>query len=447
MPKGVVISHSNIVHAVVGTKNRLQTFLPSGVMLGEVFQAYLPLAHIMEMVLEIACVSHGVVCGYGNPHTLTPAGVKLKTGTCLGDAAALRPTIMVFAPAILDKVQVALHAKIGGSSPVVQTLFKWGLAAGESNWHKGVVGAPWYYNKIVFKKVQALLGGRVRMAATGSAPLAPQVQRFVQTAFNAPTRQGYGLTETCATSCIQMGNDNSSGVVGPPTTSCAIKLLDWAEGNYKNADEHDPAVGMRRGEVLIGGPTVCMGYLVDAASPDAEVVKKNAEDFSVDAQGVRWFHTGDIGAINKDGALMIIDRKKDLVKLQQGEYVALSKVESALKACPLVEIPLCFGRSSESYCVALVCPVHAQLKALGAELGLAGKSVEELCLDAKMVAEVTKRCQAACKGKLVGFEIPKKIGLVAETWTPENDLLTAAMKLKRVPICKQHAAELDALYK
>jgi len=227
----------------------------------------------------------------------------------------------------------------------------------------------------------------------------------------------------------------------------AIKLLDWAEGNYLNADEHDPAIGMRRGEVLIGGPTVCMGYLVDPNKPDPDVVKKNKEDFSVDENGMRWFHTGDIGQINKNGCLQIIDRKKDLVKLQQGEYVALSKVESALKACPLVEIPLCYGRSSESYCVALVCPVHAQLKALGDELGLSGKSIEELCVDAKVVAEVTKRCQAACKGKLVNFEIPKKIALVADPWTPENDLLTAAMKLKRVPICKKHAAELDALYK
>jgi long-chain acyl-CoA synthetase len=80
-------------------------------------------------------------------------------------------------------------------------------------------------------------------------------------------------------------------------------------------------------------------------------------------------------------------------------------------------------------------------------MSLRDKSHEELCVDPKLVAEVTRRCQAACKGKLVGFEIPKKIGLVSETWTPENDLLTAAMKLKRIPICKKHAAELDVLYK
>eukprot|EP00965_Chrysotila_dentata_P163907 5411316-Pleurochrysis_carterae.AAC.1 len=150
-----------------------------------------------------------------------------------------------------------------------------------------------------------------------------------------------------------MGCDNTTGAVGPPTPSACIKLKDWEEGNYKNADLHNPEVGMRRGEVLIGGPLVCSGYLVDPDDPDADVVQKNKEEFSVDEKGVRWFHTGDIGQFTPDGNLQIIDRKKDLVKLQQGEYVALSKVENALKACPLVEMPMCYARSSESYCVAL----------------------------------------------------------------------------------------------
>jgi long-subunit acyl-CoA synthetase (AMP-forming) len=354
---------------------------------------------------------------------------------------------MVFAPAVLDKVFAALNAKIAAGSPVVKALFARGLAVGDANWARGVVGSSLLYNAIAFKKVQALLGGRVKFMGTGSAPLSPKVQTFVQTCFNAPVRQGYGLTETCATSCIQLGCDNSTSVVGPPVGSTLIKLVDWPEGNYLNADEHDPKIGMRRGEVLVGGPSVCQGYLVDPAKPDPDVVKKNEDDFSVDADGVRWFHTGDIGQITRQGCLQIIDRKKDLVKLQQGEYVALSKVESALKACPLVEIPMCYARSTESYCVALVCPSHAALKALAKSLGVGSSDVAALCADKSVVAEVTKQCQSACKGKLVGFETPKKIGLVADPWTPENDLLTAAMKLKRVPICKAHAKDLDALYK
>jgi long-chain acyl-CoA synthetase len=116
--------------------------------------------------------------------------------------------------------------------------------------------------------------------------------------------------------------------VGPPTASTVIKLIDWPEGNYLLSDANKPDVMMPRGEVLIGGPMVCMGYLVDPAKPDAEVMEKNKKEFSTDAKGVRWFHTGDIGQITPDGQLQIIDRKKDLVKLQQGEYVALSKARS-----------------------------------------------------------------------------------------------------------------------
>merc|ERR1712070_159811 len=181
---------------------------------------------------------------------------------------------------------------------------------GESNFTKGIVGSSYLYNKIVFKKVQALLGGRLKLSGTGSAPLAPKVQMFVQAAFNVPVRQGYGLTETCAASCVQLGCDSSSGVVGPPCPSTCIKLRDWPEGNSLNADKNDPSIGMPRGEVLIGGPTVCQGYYVDKKKPDADVVKKNEEDFSVDADGTRWFHTGDIGQFTPDGCLQIIDRKK-----------------------------------------------------------------------------------------------------------------------------------------
>merc|ERR1712078_110577 len=116
----------------------------------------------------------------------------------------------------------------------------------------------------------------------------------------------------------------------------------------------------------------------------------NRDDF-VTIDGIRYFCTGDIGQYNKDGNLMIIDRKKDLVKLQQGEYVALSKVENVLKECPLVELPMCYARSTESFCVALVCPSHVALKALGESKGL-GTDVAALCVNKEIIAEVSKQC-------------------------------------------------------
>jgi len=442
-PKGVMISHANVVATAAGLSDKMDTFDMNGG--GEVYLAYLPLAHIMEMAAELMCYFIGMQIGYGSPHTLTPTGVKVHPGS-LGDAQALKPTLMVFAPAVLDKVYIGLDQKMKAASPLVQKLFKWGLAAGEARFEQGLIGSSWFYNKIVFKKVQALLGGRIKACITGSAPLSPSIQKFAQTCFNAPVRQGYGLTETCASSCIGEACENATGVIGPPTTATSIKLRDWEEGGYRLSDANKPGVEMPRGEILIGGPMVCMGYLVDPSNPDPDVVAKNKTEFVVDADGTRYFCTGDIGQVSKKGCVQIIDRKKDLVKLQQGEYVALSKVENAMKNCTLVEVPMCYAESTYDYCVALICPSHAALKQLAKSLGLESEDVEVLCEDPKIVAEVSKQILAAVKGKLIGFEIPKKIALIAETFTPENDMLTSAFKLKRKPAADKHRAVINKLY-
>jgi long-subunit acyl-CoA synthetase (AMP-forming) len=234
--------------------------------------------------------------------------------------------------------------------------------------------------------------------------------------------------------------------VGPPTTATSIKLRDWEEGGYRTADATDPSIGMPRGEILIGGPMVSQGYLIDPENPDPDVINKNKTEYETDSKGMRWFRTGDIGQVTKDGVLQIIDRKKDLVKLQQGEYVALSKIESVLKD-PLFDATMCYARPSMSYCVALACPNHNALKALGKELGLGDKSVEELCDDPTIIADVSKRCAAKCKGKLVPFETPKKFGLVADTWTPDNGMMTSAFKIKRKDVEQKHLKLIDSIYK
>lgn len=270
------------------------------------YLAYLPLAHIMELAAEITFLTLGTRLGYGSPHTLTSTGVKIKAGRCEGDAPTLKPTILVFAPAVLDKVYNGIHAKMSAQSSVVQTLFARGLAAGDANFDANYVGAGMMYNSIIFKKVQGMVGGNLKLALTGSAPLAPGVQKFVQTAFNCPVRQGYGLTETCAGSCIQPFSESRTGAVGVPTQSACVKLVDCAspaglelptsaleaptsgsshpccppcvlcslrcrprsidtallagpEGNYLTSDAEKADIGMPRGEILIGGPAVCKG--------------------------------------------------------------------------------------------------------------------------------------------------------------------------------------------
>jgi len=379
LPKGVLITHGNFMAGVAGIKEMLGKFITPS----DVYCAYLPLAHIMEMMVEVTNMFFGVSIGYGSPHTLTSTGVKLQKGQ-VGDAQLLKPTLMVFAPAVLDKVYKGVKARVDGMPPTTKTLFNMALQAGYRNFDNGGVGAGLFWNRLVFKKIQANLGGRIRAMLTGSAPLSAEVQRFVQTCFNAPVRQGYGLTETCAASCVAFLGDNSLSSVGPPSASACIRLRDWPEGGYLFSDKDKKDVGMPRGEVLIGGPMVTPGYLVDDQHPDEDVIKKNETEY-VTINGVRYFCTGDVGQITKDGNLMIIDRKKDLVKLQQGEYVALSKVENALKRSEYVDLPMVYAKSTHSYCIALVCPALPALTSFAKSQGLPEDDIEALCSNDKVI--------------------------------------------------------------
>ncbi len=416
-PKGVMISHSSVCASMAGLKGAGK-FTPE-----DVYLAYLPLAHIMEMAAECVMFAIGCSVGYGSPQTLTDSGLKLAPGT-RGDAPTLRPTFMVFAPTVLDRVRATVQGKVAAASSLQQSVFNTALESGYAEFDAGRIGAPPLWNAIAFRKVQALIGGRVSVMISGSAPLSKETQRFAQTVFACPVRQGYGLTETCSAGTVGAYSDNSWSA-GRVLQSCKLKLLDWEEGGYRVADEKDPAIRMPRGEVLIGGPVVANGYYQNKSSPDPELDAKNASDFSVDADGTRYFHTGDIGQMTADGTLQIIDRKKDLVKLQMGEYVALSKVENALKQSNLVENALCYAESSKSNVVALIVPAVPTLRAWAASAGRAAdEEWSALCASPEAQKAVLASVQAACKGKLVAFEVPVAVALVDDPWTPENDGVT-----------------------
>lgn len=439
-PKGVVISHANIVACMAGVEHAMEGVITEE----DVYMAYLPLAHIMELGAELAFLALGMSLGYGSPHTLTENGVKLKRPESQGDAALLQPTFMVFAPAVLDKIYQGVQAKKAAMSGLKQKLFDMGLRSGERRFGRGKVGANFLFNKIIFSKVQAMIGGRLKCMITGSAPLSPEIQKFIQTAFAAPVRQGYGLTETCAGSCVGFWSDNVS-CVGPPTLAAVVRLADWQEGNYMNSDKDKPEIGMRRGEILIGGPCVSKGYYINPKKPNKELEAKNKEDW-VEVGGETYFRTGDVGQILENGTLQIIDRKKDLWKGPNGEYVALTKVEAALKLSEFVELPMVYGKTGGEWPIALICPQKPRIMALGTELGKKAE-YEALCVDPDVVAAVTKSLLECCKAqKILPFETPQRFALISDTWTPENDMLTAAMKLKRPIIADKHKAVIAELY-
>eukprot|EP00271_Cylindrocystis_brebissonii_P003468 TRINITY_DN1444_c1_g5_i1.p1 TRINITY_DN1444_c1_g5~~TRINITY_DN1444_c1_g5_i1.p1 ORF type:complete len:739 (+),score=146.38 TRINITY_DN1444_c1_g5_i1:183-2399(+) len=433
MPKGVMMTHANLVATSAAFAAVIPYPSPS-----DVYMAYLPLAHVLELCGEVCMMTLGAQIGYGTPLTLINSSNKVKKGS-LGDAPALKPTLMAAVPAIMDRIRDGVRKQVDSKGGTVKKLFdlayKRRVAAFEGSYFGAWGLERMLWDALVFKTVRAAIGGRVRCMVSGGAPLSGDTQRFMNVCFGMPVGQGYGLTETCAGGTFTDWRDTSVGRVGPPFPGCYVKLVDWEEGGYRSTD-----VPMPRGEIHIGGPVVTLGYFKNE--------KKTSEDYHVDEKGMRWFHTGDIGQFHPDGVLEIVDRKKDIIKLQAGEYISLGKVEAALQMDHLVDSIMLHADPFKSYAVALIVPNKAAMTSLAASKGVDDSGdFAALCDNPTIVAEVMKSLAKSAKEvKLEKFEIPSKIKLLPEPWTPESDLVTAAFKLKRENIRKAFADELKALY-
>ncbi|KAK9691235.1 hypothetical protein RND81_09G184400 [Saponaria officinalis] len=432
MPKGVMMTHGNIV----ATAAAVTTVVP-GLGRDDVYLAYLPLAHVLELEAETVMLASGAAIGYGSTLTLTDTSNKIKKGT-KGDVSVLQPTLMAAVPAIIDRVRDGVVKKVEEKGGFVKKLFnvayKRRLAAIEGSWFGAWGMEKLFWEILVFKKIRSVLGGRIRFMLCGGAPLSGDSQRFVNICMGAPIGQGYGLTETCAGAAFSEWDDISVGRVGPPLPCCYIKLVSWEDGNYTTSDKPMP-----RGEIVVGGFSVTLGYFKNE--------EKTNEVYKVDERGMRWFYTGDIGQFHRDGCLEIVDRKKDIVKLQHGEYISLGKVEAALVTSNYVDNVMVHADPFHSFCVALVVPSHSALEKWAKESGVQYSSFPELCDKAEAIKEVqTSLSKAAKEARLDKFEIPAKIKLIAEPWTPESGLVTAALKLKREQLKTKFKSDLEKLY-
>ncbi|KAG6663027.1 long chain acyl-CoA synthetase 8 [Carya illinoinensis] len=432
LPKGVMITHGNIV----ATTAAVMKVIP---ILGrnDVYLAYLPLAHVFELAAESVMLATGCAMGYGSAATLTDTSNKIKKGT-KGDASVLKPTVMTAVPAILDRIRDGVLKKVGENEGLGKHLFNIGykrrLAAIEGSWLGawGLEGLLW--DIIVFKRIRTILGGKIRFVLCGGAPLSGDSQRFINICMGAPIGQAYGLTETFAGASFSDWDDLTVGRVGPPLPCCYVKLVSWEEGGYMTTDKPMP-----RGEIVVGGFSVTAGYFKNQ--------EKTNEVYKVDDKGMRWFYTGDVGQFHPDGCLEIIDRKKDIVKLQHGEYISLGKVEAALTSCSYVDNIMLYADSFQNYCVALVVPSRQVLEKWAQQAGINYKDFSELCDKAEIASEVQQSLSKVGKtAKLDKFEIPPKIKLLPEPWTPESGLVTAAFKIKREQLKAKFKDELKKLY-
>jgi len=408
-PKGVILTHANLVATIAGFHSHLGD-LTAGA--EDIYIAYLPLAHILEFIVETFLLTYGVRIGYGNPKTLTDTSCR----NCLGDIKELKPTLMAGVPSVWDLITKGILAKVNSQSPIVKALFfgalnfkkmcvKWGIPLG------GLADA------IVFKKVREQVGGRLRFSLSGGAPLSAETQTFISMVV-CPLFQAYGMTETVGCGTIlsptigwQVRN------VGSPPSCVEMKLVDVPDAKYFT-NTTPP-----QGEILFRGNNITSGYFKQPALTE--------ELFTEDG----WLQTGDIGQINPDGTLTIIDRKKNLVKLSHGEYVALEKCESIYATAVPVQRVCVYGDSERSFLIAIVVPVPHTIEKIASELGIHGENWEMLCHNDKIKSAVLANLVSVGKGKLASAEIVKGIVLADEEWTPKNGFLTRKFYRFTVVVC------------
>ncbi|KAJ4418914.1 long-chain fatty acid-CoA ligase [Gnomoniopsis sp. IMI 355080] len=419
-PKGVPLKHSNVVAAVAGVSVITKPFIGPG----DGVLTYLPLAHILEFVFENASLYWGATMGYGNPKTLSDTSVR----NCNGDIREFKPSVLVGVPAVWENVKKGIVAKVNAGSAVVQKMF-WGALWAKAQLMAWGLPGSGILDAVVFKKVKEATGGRLRLCMNGGGPVAKDTQKFVSMAI-CPMIIGYGLTETTAMGTLQNPAEWTSESIGAMPAAVEAKLVDFPDAGYFATNKPNP-----QGEVWLRGPSIMEGYY--------ENEKETQEAMTSDG----WFKTGDIGEWDSNGHLKLIDRKKNLIKTLNGEYIALEKLESIYRSATVVANICVFADDSKAKPIAIIVPAEPALKKLAQANGIEGSTLEELVHNKKLNGAVLKELQNAGRaGGLAGIEIIEGVVLSDEEWTPQNGLVTAAQKLNRKGIVKKYKKEIDVAY-
>ncbi len=408
-PKGCELTHGNFLFEaanVISAKD-------SDATLANVFQdegastlLFLPLAHVFARMIEIGVVMARAELG----HT---ADVK----NLLADLATFKPTFILSVPRVFEKVYNSSEqkAEAAGKGKIFHAAAETAIAFSEARDHGGaglgLKAKHAVFDKLVYGKLRDALGGRVRWAVSGGAPLGQRLGHFYR-GIGLTVLEGYGLTETTAASTVNTPGMIKIGTVGRPLPGVSIRIAD-------------------DGEIMIKGGQVFVGYY-------------NNEAATAEALNDGWFSTGDIGELDEDGCLRITGRKKELIVTAGGKNVAPAVLEDRLRAHRLVSQCMVVG-DAQPYIACLVTLDEEALPAWLEQRGKPAMSAAEAAEDPDVLAEIQTAVDDANKA-VSKAEAIMKFKILAADWTEETGALTPSLKLKRGVVMKEHAAEVDALY-
>ncbi|XP_052192582.1 long chain acyl-CoA synthetase 4-like isoform X2 [Diospyros lotus] len=419
-PKGVMISNESILSILSGVNHSLES-MNEEFSERDVYFSFLPLAHIFDRVIEELFICTGASIGFWH------GDVKVL----IEDIRELKPTVFCAVPRVLDRIYSGLIEKTSSTGFVKNAIFNLAYSYKLRNMNKGykhVEAAP-TFDKIVFSKVKEGLGGNVRLILSGAAPLATHVETFLRVVSCAHVLQGYGLTETCAGSFVARPDELSMiGTVGPPLPNVDVCLESVPEMGY------DALSSTPRGEICIRGSILFSGYY-------------KREDLTKEVMVDGWFHTGDIGEWQQDGSMKIIDRKKNIFKLSQGEYVSVENLESIYSLMSGIDSIWIYGNSYESFLVAVVNPNKQFMECWAEEKGTA-RDFSTICKNPKAERYILDELAKTGKEKkLKGFELVKAVYLDPIPFDMDRGLLTPTFKKKRAQFLKYYQDAVDNMYK
>ncbi len=401
-PKGVMLNHSNFIFSLLAHDDRLDTSER------DVSMCFLPLSHVFERAWSCYAVSRGMTIAYCD-----------DTAKIVEYLQEIKPTVMCAVPRFYEKIYSAVFEKLETAPPKKKKLFLWAVRVGEDVYKREKDQEPIplmlrlkhrVAEALVLKKIQGIVGGRIRFFPCAGAPLSRKIEEFFH-AVGIRITYGYGLTETTATVTCHEQYHFRPGTVGKPIKGVEVKI---APG----------------GEILVRGGNVMKGYY---RKPEATAVVLEGD----------WFKTGDVGVL-EDGYLTITDRIKDLMKTSGGKYIAPQYIETTVGNDHFIEQISVIG-DQRKFVSALVVPAFDALEEYAKSRGVPFSSRAELVKHPEVIAFYRARIEEHQK-ELAGFEKVKRFTLIDHPFTQESGEMTPTMKLKRKVIAEKYRGLIDAMY-